>query len=156
MVILEEGHPPQPRCPLCNILVLWRSLNGSHQHIAQCKKTTDQKQRRLAAEEERAVTSRAFSANGRSFEMVNSFRYLCRVIYLADYDWPAVIQNLAKARAVWRRMTRILIREGGRPQVSVFFFKDVAQSVLLFGADTWVVIPYMGRVLVGFQNQMLR
>ena len=38
-------------------------------------------------------------------------------------------------------MLRILIREGERPQVSGFFFKSVFQSVLLFGAETWVVTP---------------
>ena len=42
--------------------------------------------------------------------MVNSFRYLGRVILAADDDWPAVIQNLAKEQAVWRRMMKILSR----------------------------------------------
>ena len=86
-------------------------------------------------EEERAVTSRAFSAYGRPLEMVTSFRYPGRVISAADDDWLAVVQNLAKARAVWRRMTRILSREGARPWVSGFFFKAVVQSVLLFGVE---------------------
>ena len=27
MVILEEGNPPHPQCPLCSMLVPWRSLN---------------------------------------------------------------------------------------------------------------------------------
>ena len=36
---------------------------------------------------------------------------------------------------------------GGR--VSGVFFKAVVQSVLLFGAKTWVVTPRMGRVLGG-------
>ena len=40
-----------------------------------------------------------------------------------------VIRNLERARAVWGRMTRILIREGGRPRVSGFFFKASIQSV---------------------------
>ena len=37
-----------------------------------------------------------------------------------------------------------------------FFFKAVFQSVLLFGADTWLVAPRMGRVLEGFQDQVAR
>ena len=81
--------------------------------------------------------------------MTTSFRYLGRVISAADNDWPEVVRNLAKAQAVWKRVTRILSREGARPQVSGFFFKDVVQSVLLFGAETWVVNPRMGRVLGG-------
>ena len=45
-------------------------------------------------------------------------------------------------------MTRIISREGTGPWVSVFF-KAIAQTVLLFGAETWVVPPHMGRVLGG-------
>ena len=69
---------------------------------------------------------------------------------MADDDWPAVIRKLRKARAVWRRMSRILIREGARLQVSGLFFQDVYLLVLIFGAEMWVVTPCMGRVLGGF------
>ena len=79
--------------------------------------------------------------------MVPSFKYLGRVLLASDNDWPAVIRNLTKARAVWRRMARILIREGERTRVSGFFFKAIVWSVLLFGAETWVVTPHMGWVL---------
>ena len=44
--------------------------------------------------------------------MVTYFRYLERVISEADDDWMAVVRNLAKARAVWRRMPIIISREG--------------------------------------------
>ena len=38
-------------------------------------------------------------------------------------------------------MTRILSRKGAGPQVSVFFFVAVVQSVLILGKETWVVTP---------------
>ena len=66
-----------------------------------------------------------------------------------DDDLLVVVRNLAKVRVVWQRMTRILIREGAEPRLSRFFFKDVVQLVLIFGAETWVVTPHMGRVLGG-------
>ena len=53
-------------------------------------------------------------------------------------------------------MTRTLIREGARPWVSGFFFKASVQLVLIFGADTGVATPHMGRVLGGFQDQVAR
>ena len=106
----------------------------------------------MEAEDNREVTSWAFSAYGRPIQMVTSFRYLGRVISAADDNWPAVVWNLAKARAVWRRMTRILSREGAETRVSGFFFKAVIQSVLLFGAETWVVTLRMGWFLGGFQD----
>ena len=58
MLILEEGNLPHPRCPLCDMLVTWRSLNESHKRTAQCKTGLERKQRCLSAEEERATTSR--------------------------------------------------------------------------------------------------
>ena len=44
--------------------------------------------------------------------------------------------------------------EGAEPRVSRFFFKSIIQSVLLFGAETWVVTPRMGLLLGGFQDQV--
>ena len=73
-----------------------------------------------------------FIAYGRPLDTVTSFRYLVRVISAADENWPAVIENLAKAWLVWRRMMRILSRERARPRVYGFFFKAIVQSVLLF------------------------
>ena len=60
-----------------------------------------------------------------SLEMMTSFRYLVRVILEADENWPAVVRKLFQERATWKRMTRILSREGAEPWVSGFFFKDV-------------------------------
>ena len=126
-------------------------------HIsAHCKKGAERKRRSLAEEEARAVTSRAFSTYGHALYMVSSFKYLGRVISAAYDDCTAVIQNLTKARAVWQRMSRILSREGERTRVSIFLFKAVIQSVLLFGAEMWVVTPRMLRVLGGFQYQVVR
>ena len=53
LVILEEGNLPHPLCPLCDIMVTWNALNGTHRRTVQCKRGADQKRRQLAAEEER-------------------------------------------------------------------------------------------------------
>ena len=45
-------------------------------------------------------------------------------------------------------MMRILSREGLVPRVTVFF-KPAAQAVLLFGSETWVFTPRMGKALGG-------
>ena len=74
----------------------------------------------MAVEEAWAVTSREFSAYRIPLEMVFFIKYLGIVLSAADDDWPVVIRNLTKARAVWRRMSRILSREGKRLRVSDF------------------------------------
>ena len=116
----------------------------------------ERKRRQLVAKEEREVTSRVFSTYECPLQMVNSFRYLRRVISAADNDWLLLLNNLFRARAVWRRTTRILGREGAALWVSVFFDNSVVQAVFLFGSETWVVIPRLGKALVGFQAQVAR
>ena len=73
------------------------------------------------------------------------------MISAADNNWPAVVKNLSRARTVWRRIFRILIREAAAPQVSGFFFQSVVQVVLLFGLETWVVTPHTGKDLGFFR-----
>ena len=78
MVILEEGNLPQTRYPLCDMLVLWKALNGTYRLTSQCNQGAERKRRRLTAEEEREVTVRAFRAYAPPLEMANSFIYLGR------------------------------------------------------------------------------
>ena len=73
----------------------------------------------------------AFSVYGRPLVMVTSFEYLVWVISAAGDYLMAAVRNLARARAVRRRLMQLLIREGAAPRVSGFFFKAVVQSVLL-------------------------
>ena len=77
--------------------------------IDQCKK---------GLEEERAVTSRAFSAYGRPLEMATYFQYMWRVISAANDNWPTLVRNFSRARIVWNWMMRIISREGVEPRVS--------------------------------------
>ena len=88
----------------------------------------------MAEEEEQAVTSRSFIAYGRPQEMVTSFLYLGQVILAAENNWPAVIRNVSRARAVWKRMSIILSRERAEMRVSGFLFKAVVQEVLIFSS----------------------
>ena len=138
------------------MLVQWQSLDGLYKRTAQCKKWLEWKQQHLAAEEARTVVSREFIAYRRPFVMVPSFKFLGRLKSAADDDWPEVIRNLMKGRMIWRRMSRILSWEGVRLLMSVFFFKAVDQSLLLFGEETEAVTTHMGRVLQGFQDQLTR
>ena len=72
MVIQEVGNLPFPQLPLCDMLVLCKSLNWMHWSIYQCNRVTEKKWWILGEEEERSVTSRAFSAYGPHLKMVTS------------------------------------------------------------------------------------
>ena len=89
-------------------------------------------------------------------ENVTVFRYLGRMLTTRDHDWIAVVGNFGKAKNIWWRLSRILSREGADPKVSGYFYKSVAQAVLLFGAETWVLTPRMERALDSFHHRVVR
>ena len=71
-----------------------------------------------------------------------------------DDDWLPVVVNLGKARWSWGRLSRVLVREVADPKVSRTFYTAVAQAVLLFGAETWVLTPRMEKALDSFQSRL--
>ena len=103
------------------MLVPWRTLNGRHLNTAQCSRGAERNRRRLAEEELRERSERAFQAYGEPLVNVTTFRYLGRVMTAGDDDWPAVIGNLQKARKSWGRLLQILIRERADLKVSGHF-----------------------------------
>ena len=96
---------------------------------------------------------KAFDAYGEPLENVTIFRYLGRVLTAGDDDWLAVVVNLGKAQKSWGHISQIFSPEGADPKVLGSFYKAVAQAVLLFGAETWVLTPRMERALGSFQHR---
>ena len=43
VVMLEDGTPPRPRCPRCDLQVIRKALNGRHLGTLQCKKGAEWK-----------------------------------------------------------------------------------------------------------------
>ena len=80
VVILEEGNPPLPRFPRCDLQVSRRALNGRHLGTNQCRTGAERKIRILATAEGEAALERAFGAYGRRLNSVKEFRYLGRVL----------------------------------------------------------------------------
>ena len=156
VIIFQERNLPHSRFSLCDMLVLWRALNGKHHDTAMCKSEAERKRRRMAETELRESTERAFEAYRRPIEAVHSFKYLGRIMMEGDDNWLAVAVNLVKARKSWVRLARILIREGADKRVSGTFFKAVVQQVLLFRAGTWVLTPRIERALESFMHGAAR
>ena len=121
MVILEEGNLPHLRCPRCNMLVPCFTLNGRHPATTQCARGAEWKRRRLAEEELRESTERAFEAYGSPLKILTAFRYLVQVMTAGDDEWPAVVGNLQRESKSWGRLLQILSREGADLKVSGHF-----------------------------------
>ena len=104
----------------------------------------------------RESAERAFQAYGRPLATVTLLKYLRQVMAMAYDNWTVVVGTLWKAQKIWAQMGRILVWEGAFPRVLGVFFKAVVQAVLLFGSETWVLTPRMGRDLGSFQNRVAR
>ena len=73
-----------------------------------------------------------------------------------DNNWLAVLGNLGKVRRSWGRLLQVIGREGADPKVSRAFYTVVAQAILLFGSETWVLTPRMDKALDSFQSRVAR
>ena len=131
-------------------------MNGRHPDTAQCKKGVERKRRRLAEAETQESLERAFEAYREPIKNVSAFKYLGRVLTAGDDDWLPVVGNLGKARRSWGRLSRILGREGTDPKVSSTFYTEVAQAVLIFGEEMWVLTPRTEKALDSFQSRVVR
>ena len=65
-----------------------------------------------------------------------------------------MVYNLLKAWWKWSRLTQVLSREGSDAWTSVQIYLAVVQSVLLYGSETWVVTPCIGRLLGRFHHRV--
>ena len=154
VVMLDEGSYPHPRCTRCDMQVPRQALNGHHLGTAQCAKGAERKRRWLANTETRENLERAFRAYGQPMEAVSEFRYLRRLLTEMEKEWPAVAGNIQKARRIWRRLAKVLGREGADPKVSRTFYIAVTQKVLLFRVETWVLTAKMEKALDALQGRV--
>ena len=97
-----------------------------------------------------------FHSYGRPLVVVENFKYLGRMLTDLDDDWPEGVDNLRKTLKWWARMSSILGREGADPRTSGNFYKVAVQATLLFGAELWVMSPWIGRILVSFHHRVNR
>jgi hypothetical protein len=80
-----------------------------------------------------------FTVNGKPIEIVEEFEYLGRIVMKHDKDEPAVMRNLARARAKWASMRRFLVIDASDPKTMAKFYRTVlVLYLLLYGSESWV------------------
>jgi hypothetical protein len=87
---------------------------------------------------------------------VPEFKYLGRVISRDDLDLAACLRNVARARAKWGEVNRVLRRDGASVGTTARFYMVIVSAVLLFGSETWVVTQRIENLLVTFHNKCAR
>ena len=127
-----------------------------HQRSADCKRFTDIRQKREQAKVQEAATQFVFTVNGTPIKVTKQFKYLGRILDDTDKDQPAISRNLQRAREKWGMIGRILSKKGADPKIMGSFYKVIIQSVLLYGAESWVISNYMMKSLRSFHRRCAR
>ena len=76
-----------------------------------------------------------------------AFPCLGRTINYNNSDWPLVYQKLRKARRQRGMIERVLAKTGATVHARGMMYKAVAQSMLLYRSEIWVVMGKMLKVL---------
>ena len=95
-----------------------------------------------------------FQACKHPLPVVPSFKYLGRVLTFSYDDWVSVISNIRKDQKWWVRMLWITWRYRTNMWVYGLFYNSVVQTVLMYGSETWVLMPRMVQTLKAFHHRV--
>jgi hypothetical protein len=129
-------------------------LHDGRHSTSLCKQGTALEERRSVEEDPRKAREVVFTIRWVQLDNVREFVYIGHNLLLMDEDAPYVHNNVVKALQMWTQASRILLHEKPTPSTTVMFYKSVAQTVLLFGSETWVVTPRMMNTLESFHRQV--
>ena len=152
-----EEHPNHlPKCERCMIKVLVGILNNRHYASDKFKQGEERHLRRETLQRCFEASRVLFQINTETLPPSEGFPYLVLMIAYNNSDWEAVYQNLGKARRRRVMLVRGLERTGATVRFQVVIYKAVAQSVLLYDTQIWVVTGDVLKVLEGFHHQAAR
>ena len=152
--ILEDGILPQ--CVSCGRVGTFLMLTEKHIASVECTVRSERLTKFRALKSRARLNNVTFQVNGVAIERVRSFKYLGRMISDKDCDQVAIEHQLQRARAKWKRFSKILTAEGMDSKIAGYFYKVVVQTVLLYGSESWVISKRQMRVLESFHRRVAR
>jgi hypothetical protein len=151
IIIEEEGL--LPRCNRCGFFSKTASTL-KHQRTAECGKFAEKRHRHFQQKRQELGREMSFNVNGGKIDKVSEFKYLGRILEETDDDERAANRQLARARARWSRIARILTIDGASPRVMGYFYKAIIQIVLLYGSESWTLTGRMIGRLRSFHHRV--
>jgi len=150
ITVAEEGR--QPRCHECGFQCA--PPHAKHQRSRLCIGSRARNLRRSLTQQIIIARTAApvMTAGDTNLAQVTSFKYLGRWMSSDDSDSMAVTQNIAKARARWGQLCRLLTRQGASRTAMGLFYKATVQAILLHGAETWALTQPLLRLLHSFHH----
>ena len=178
----HSAHMKQAQLPTCNdtwrhdtpttsymLLVTWGTRNApiasstcgggqepSHQHLqsALCWQGRKQCAAHLAKGKLSKQLSNlpTFYVEGMEIEQVDSFTYLGCELSSADENFQVCLRDLSKAKNKWGVLSRVLKQDEASMAYKSCTYLIVVSTVLLYGAETWVINAWIQHVLEAFHN----
>ena len=150
--ILEEHPNPLLRCKQCGSQVPAGRLNNRHYASEKCKQGYERRIRRETLQHCFDASRVSFHINAETLPPLKAFPYLGHTIAYNNSDWEAVYLNLIKARRRWGIIAMVLEIIGATVRAQGEMYKAVAQLVLLYGSNKWVVTVDMLKLLMEFHH----
>jgi hypothetical protein len=95
----------------------------------------------VSPQKQLAAKNFIFKVGNTLIKKVRQFKYLGRIVDDSDKDEPAIDhRNKQRARGIWARLGKLLAREDANPAIAMgIFYKVIVQTVLFYGAESWVI-----------------
>ena len=154
-ISIPEEHPnPLPKFECCRSQVQTGRLNTQHYASNKCKQGEERRIRRETLQHFFEAGRASFHINTEALPPSEAFPYLGRIIAYNNSDWLVLYQNLRKYCRQWVMVARAMERAGATVRSQVLMYKLLAQSVIFYGKESWVVTGDMFKVLDGFHHQV--
>ena len=116
--VVQEGNEPLPHYNLCGMHMPSGRLI-KYQRMQRCDMNNKMWWRRRDIAIKNRYAEVSFSLTGEDeaecIKGMENLKYLVRMLDRSDNNWPAVCRNAGKARQVWIRLGKLLMREGADP-----------------------------------------
>lgn len=142
------------QCLNCGMYVTTGDTLENHPTTDFCKRHHNRNKLIIQNKTNSQTQQTIFHINNTALEQVTSFRYLGRSVGNKNDDWLAVSNNIHKAQVRWARIAKVLRQRTFSEQTATNLYKVLIQSILLYGAETWVLNTSMRDRLRLFHHKM--
>ena len=137
-MILEEQPTLFPKCKRCGSQVTTWCLRNRHYDSIKCWLRGEFWIIRTALQHCFEASLIAISMNAEPLDSVAELPYLGFTVAYNDIYWKSLYQNLWKARRRWEMLGKVVTNMGETVRERGMMYKELVQSVLLYGIKSWV------------------
>ena len=129
----------------------WR-INSRHYELEKCRLREARRIRRETLQNCFELGQISIWINAEPLEPADEFIHLVCTISYNNSNWTAMYQNRQKARQLWRMISNVLMKIVWTVRACGILYKLVAQTLILYESNIWMVMGAIMKVLEGFHH----